>query len=289
MVASQSDKAIEVRKELARVERVAVDGRDAVDARIVGLEEELRSTHKRQDELEKSVAEVRRQQEELSAELQQIKQQLRDAPPHVVEVAESTGGGGGDCGPNVEILQVVERQLGSYDMQLAEQDLRFQVLEQTSYNGTLIWKINDYSRRKREAINGKSLSLYSQPFFTNRYGYKMCTRVYLNGDGMGKNTHLSLFFVVMKGEYDAMLQWPFEQKVTLMLLDQGTNRNHLSDTFRPDPSSSSFKQPTSDMNIASGCPLFAAHNVIENANATYVKDDTIFVKVKVDTEHLDNI
>ena len=57
------------------------------------------------------------------------------------------------------------------------------------------------------------MSLYSQPFYTDRYGYKMCGRVYLNGDGMGKGTHLSLFFVLMRGEYDALLEWPFRQKV----------------------------------------------------------------------------
>lgn len=50
-------------------------------------------------------------------------------------------------------------------------------------------------------------------FYTSRYGYKMCLRVYLNGDGTGRGTHLSLFFVVMKGPNDALLRWPFNQKV----------------------------------------------------------------------------
>uniref|UniRef100_H2XQ78 TNF receptor-associated factor 3-like n=1 Tax=Ciona intestinalis TaxID=7719 RepID=H2XQ78_CIOIN len=155
-----------------------------------------------------------------------------------------------------QMVDAFERQLGMYDVRIAEMDRRFQILETTSYSGSLIWKIRDFSRRKREAVSGRALSLYSQPFYTSRYGYKMCARVYLNGDGMGKGTHMSLFFVVMKGEYDALLTWPFRQKVTLMLLDQGMDRRHLSDTFRPDPTSSSFKKPTSDMNIASGCPLF---------------------------------
>jgi len=35
----------------------------------------------------------------------------------------------------------------------------------------------------------------------------------LSGDGSGKNTHISLFFVVMKGEYDALQTWPFQKKV----------------------------------------------------------------------------
>lgn len=41
----------------------------------------------------------------------------------------------------------------------------------------------------------------------------MCLRIYLNGDGTGRGTHLSLFFVVMRGPHDALLRWPFNQKV----------------------------------------------------------------------------
>lgn len=100
-------------------------------------------------------------------------------------------------------------------------DLRFQVLETASYSGTLIWKIRDYQRRKQEALAAKTLSLYSQPFYTGYFGYKMCARVYLNGDGMGKGSHLSLFFVVMRGEYDALLPWPFKQKVSTAASQQG--------------------------------------------------------------------
>lgn len=51
-------------------------------------------------------------------------------------------------------------------------------------------------------------------FYTSKYGYKMCLRIYLNGDGTGRGTHLSLFFVVMRGHSDALLKWPFNQKVT---------------------------------------------------------------------------
>ncbi|XP_054913055.1 TNF receptor-associated factor 3 [Poeciliopsis prolifica] len=174
--------------------------------------------------------------------------------------------------------------LSVHEIRLADMDLRFQVLETASYNGTLIWKIRDYKRRKQEAVAGKTLSLYSQPFYTGYFGYKMCARVYLNGDGMGKGTHLSLFFVVMKGEYDALLPWPFKQKVTLMLMDQTPSRKHLGDAFKPDPHSSSFRRPTAEMNIASGCPLFVAQSVLETGS--YIKDDTIFIKVTVDTSDL---
>ncbi|XP_072031639.1 TNF receptor-associated factor 3-like [Amphiura filiformis] len=178
----------------------------------------------------------------------------------------------------------VENQVGMHSVRLAEQDIRFQVLETANYDGVLVWKIKDFDRRKRDADSGKTLSLYSQPFYSSRYGYKMCARIYLNGDGMGKGTHISLFFVVMRGDYDALLPWPFRQKVTLMLLDQQTGRRHLSDSFRPDPKSSSFQRPTTEMNIASGCPLFVNQNVLKDS--AYIKDDVIFIKVIVDTSDL---
>lgn len=181
-------------------------------------------------------------------------------------------------------IQLHERQLGIIDLRLAELDLRFQVMETASYNGVLMWKIRDYSRRKQDAKSGRTISLYSQPFYTGRFGYKMCARVYLNGDGVGKATHLSLFFVVQRGEYDALLPWPFKQKVSLMLLDQDTGTRHLVDSFRPDISSSSFKRPTSEMNVASGCPLFVSHSVLETP--TFLQDDTIYIKVVVDIEGL---
>ena len=103
---------------------------------------------------------------------------------------------------------------------------------------------------------------------------------------MGKGSHMSLFFVIMKGEYDALLPWPFQQKVTMILLDQDSGQTNLSDSFRPDPTSSSFKRPTSDMNIASGCPLFVAHNVLETQR--FVKDDVLYLKFIVDLSNLNH-
>ena len=97
-------------------------------------------------------------------------------------------------------------------------------------------------------------------------------------------SHTSLLSAVMKGEYDALLPWLFRQK--LMLLEQGIDRRHLSDTLRPDSASSSFKRPTSDMNIASGYSLLVAHTVIDGG--TFVKKNTIFLRIVVDTTDFEN-
>ena len=152
-----------------------------------------------------------------------------------------------------------------------------QTLQATSYNGQFVWKIPEVARRKDEAISGKTISLYSAPFYTSRFGYKLCLRLYMNGDGSGKGTHLSFFLTIMKGEYDALLQWPFNQMVTLMLLDQSSRKKHIVQCFKPEPTSSSFWRPQSDMNVASGCPKFASLSVLLDSD--FVKDDTIFCNV----------
>ncbi|XP_071962000.1 TNF receptor-associated factor 3-like [Antedon mediterranea] len=178
-------------------------------------------------------------------------------------------------------LSQMNKEVTIHAARLAEQDIRIQLTECASHDGVLLWKINDIDRRIRDAKLKPNHSLYSQPFYTSRYGYKMCARVYLNGDGIGKGTHMSLFFVVMKGDYDALLPWPFKQKVTMLLLDQSPDRRHLVDAFRPNPQSSSFQRPVKEMNIASGCPQFVALDTLESTD-TYRKGNTMYIKIVVD-------
>ena len=171
-----------------------------------------------------------------------------------------------------------ERGLALKDISLAEQDLRLRELETNSFDGTLMWAINDFSRKRQEAINGRTPSIYSTPFYTSRAGYKMCTRIYLNGDGMGKGTHVSLFFIIMRGQYDAILPWPFKQKVTLMLLNQN-NGEHVIYAFRPDPSSLSFRPTSKRHEYRQWHPsLLSSVKVREDRHYTHVKDDTMFSK-----------
>lgn len=174
--------------------------------------------------------------------------------------------------------------------QLQRNEERFRELESTSYSGKLIWKIRDYQKRKEVASRGHAPPMLSSAFYTGRSGYKLSARAYLSGDGTGLGTHLSLYVVLMRGDFDSLLPWPFRQTVTLTVLDQSTARNHISESFLPDPASSSFSRPVSDTNVASGFPCFVSHGNLEAPkNAAYVKDDTLFIKIKVDTSGLEDL
>ncbi len=110
----------------------------------------------------------------------------------------------------------------------------------------------------------------------------MRARLYLNGDGNARRTHMSLFFVLMRGRNDPILKFPFNYKVTFCLYDQTPQLRHIIGSFRPDVRSNSFQRPKSEMNIASGIPKFFPLAMIQQEGNSYVRDDTMFIKVIVD-------
>uniref|UniRef100_UPI00398EAA9C TNF receptor-associated factor 2-like n=1 Tax=Pristiophorus japonicus TaxID=55135 RepID=UPI00398EAA9C len=152
-------------------------------------------------------------------------------------------------------------------------------------SGVLVWKIENFSSCLLAAKNKQASSFYSSPFSTHPFGYKLCCRIYPDGDGSGKGTHVSLFLAVVRGEYDEVLPWPFRQKVTLALLDQA-HQNHVRESFVPDALSASFQKPKTHMNVASGCPRFVRQDLLLNPSNSYLRNDTIFLKVVVDTSGL---
>ena len=181
--------------------------------------------------------------------------------------------------PLTDGLIKMEATMHDFQESFSELALLVQTLQATSYNGEFIWKIPEVARRREEARTGKTISLYSAPFYTSRFGYKLCLRLYMDGDGSGKHECLSFFLTIMRGEFDALLPWPFQQAVTLILLDQD-KQNDIVQSFCPEPTSTSFWRPRADMNIASGCPRFADLSVLNNPS--YTRNNTMFLKCIVD-------
>jgi len=184
-----------------------------------------------------------------------------------------------------EDLRTLKNELSSYRNNMKvmdlfnDLDLRTQLHENSTQDGHLIWKIDSYTHRKNEAAIGNVRALHSAPCFTSRYGYKYCLRVYLAGDGIGKGTHVSLFFVVMKSEYDELQTWPFNKKLKMCLINQQDRSKDIVENMIPNIDSSSFQKPVKEMNIASGCPLFLEINRLENEG--FLKNDAFFIEFSI--------
>ena len=249
--------------------------------RIGSLEEHLKN-------LSNEVQDISKNNSQLSDEIDNLKRQYTMSIPssqvsafgnEMVPYEEPSG----EVKQLEEKVLEIERTLNVISVHHSELELQLQASLASTHNGAFLWRIPEVRRRIRDAKIGHITSIYSPPFYTGRNGYKMCIRAYLNGDGSGEGTHLSIFFVLMKGEYDPLLQWPFESKVSLVLVDQD-HMKHLVQTFKPNAQSSSFQRPKTDMNVASGCPEFADLSILENTS--YVKDDVMYIKAIVDTSKI---
>ncbi len=132
------------------------------------------------------------------------------------------------------------------------------------------------------AQSERQTSIYSPPFYSSPTGYKMCARLFLNGNGNARRTHMSLFLVLMRGPNDAILKFPFNYEFTFCLYDQTPQLRHIVDSRRPDIKSDNFQRPRSEMNNGSGIPKFFPLAMIQQEGNPYVRDDTMFIKVMVD-------
>lgn len=142
------------------------------------------------------------------------------------------------------------------------------------------WKITSYGEALRKAKSGKKILLKSSTFYS--CGYKCKLLLCPNGHAEGENTHLSFFLVIMKGEYDAMLTWPFHKKVTMTLIDQQENakdRENIAKPFITTGFPECFGRPENDENIANGILQFVSHEKLQERR--YIVDDTIFIQIRI--------
>ena len=140
------------------------------------------------------------------------------------------------------------------------------------------WRIDGFSKVLRKAKSGEQSTLQSSPF--NRYGYKCKIGIYPNGFDSGENTHLTVYLVIIKGEYDATLTWPFDKNFTFTLIDQQENehdRENIVMSYTSGPKLSNFARPVKEENDGYGFHTFVSHTKLQKRR--YIVDDTIFVQV----------
>lgn len=83
-----------------------------------------------------------------------------------------------------------------------------------------VWKIIGFGDILYQVKVGWNNKIDSDFFYIGKYGYKLKFFVNFNGDGLGRNIYFFVFVIVMRGEYDVILFWLFNQKVIFMFIDQ---------------------------------------------------------------------
>ena len=256
---------------------------DEKDIKIQQLVKNISHLKEQNDALAETINKVSIQIQETAEIAQALKKDveiLKDEPvqPHIPVL-----GVGGRLKRDVDDLKSKVKNIESKNEEvtksIADMDLKIQLQENKTKNGELIWKIDRVDYRMAQARLGKMVALHSAPCYTKQYEYKYCARLYLHGDGMGRSTHISIFFVVMKSEYDQLLTWPMLKRITFELINHDNEADNIIESFVSNPRSSSFQRPTNNMNVASGCPMFIT--IERFLTGGYVVDNCAYIKTTV--------
>ena len=200
------------------------------------------------------------------------------------------------CNETQEQLKQTQVQLRNMEKMFEETtrklELKVNILEKSlqcseanSKNSSFTWRIDEFSEVLRKAKSAEKTHIESSPFYG--CGYKCKLRLYPNGSSTGKGNHLSIFVMIMKGECDATLTWPFQKKMTFKLIDQQENardRQNIVRSFSADPELEQFARPLTDQNTGRGYTLFVSHEKIQERR--YIVDDTIFIQVRITSPEL---
>lgn len=152
----------------------------------------------------------------------------------------------------------------------------------TNYTGSLLWKIKNVSEEIKKAVNKTQISLYSQPFYTSRYGYKLRAQLFLNGLGFHTGNFVSIYFHLLPSQHDNILKWPFSHKITFSLLEQTDDiesARNISYTLVPSPEEDNFKRPSHKMSDGQGKNKFVSLEQLRKGE--YIKNDCLFIKIRV--------
>lgn len=177
-----------------------------------------------------------------------------------------------------------ERIIEKQDEIIYQQDTLLQsLLQRNEYNFTHC--ITDYSKQFNLARKYREHSvIYSDPFTVGKHGYKLCLIIFPNGNSIGKNRYLSVYLQLIKSEYDNILVWPFNCKVTIKLIDQNADssiRKDIAFSILPDKKrkQAAFMKPRDDDFTYFGSSMLISHKQLKTCR--YILNDTIYLQVVV--------
>ena len=256
---------------------------DEKDIKIQQFEQQVTEFKEENTALSNTVGDMSRNLKIVSESVNALKKEVEILKDEPSQLQIPLLGAGGKLKRDVEELKskvsVMDNKSQELGKSVADIDLKLQLQENKTMNGELIWKIDKIDFRMAQAKMGKVVVLHSAPCYTKQYEYKYCTRLYLQGDGMGRSTHVSLFFVVMKSEYDQLLTWPMHKRITFELINHENDEESIIESFVSNPRSSSFQRPRNNMNVASGCPMFVS--IEKFLTGGFIVDKCAYIKTTV--------
>jgi TNF receptor-associated factor 4 len=164
-------------------------------------------------------------------------------------------------------LQAVERKVQNFEEQALE--LRLALRQVTGF--PVFFSV-------------KYPSPSSRVFFTHPHGYKMNVLVFPEGVKEGRGTHVSIYVLLMQGPFDDHLKWPFRGNITLQILNQVRDSDHVEKTIVYDDDTPDViaGRATDSEPQGRGIVEFLPHSLCgynSSRRTEYMRDNVIIVRI----------
>ncbi|CAI2312195.1 unnamed protein product [Caenorhabditis sp. 36 PRJEB53466] len=122
-------------------------------------------------------------------------------------------------------------------------------------------------------------SLFSQPFYSHGYGYKMMAVAAPYGDGLAFREYFSVFVCLLKGEWDDVLEWPFRCDVSFSIVSSD-RKELMTKTIDVNETAEIREFLERPHGLRNG--TFGFQNFLPLANVgEFSSDGDIFIQIKV--------
>ncbi|XP_078350825.1 uncharacterized protein LOC144635612 [Oculina patagonica] len=186
-------------------------------------------------------------------------------------------------------LQTTQLQVNELVSLVKEQQRQIEQLKEKSErldNPPFVWKIPNFKTVYEKAVTGEQEVIFSEPFYLFRCGYRLKIKMRPNGGASNpqmnkkfKGKYLSLYIIVVPGDYDWMLPWPISEEIRVTLIDQDPLqhlRENISKVIKF--GSGSVLRPLKDDDVSGvGIGTFVEQNVLPTRS--YLYNDTVFIMV----------
>ena len=156
-----------------------------------------------------------------------------------------------------------------------------QSLEQLKLNPTvtIALKIPNFTRKLNIAKSTKTIGrINGEPFYTG-HGYRMNIFVCLNEGPCGYTGYMGVYLRLMKGDHDDNLEWPFNKKVSFIVVDQQDNGLQVYNYEKTSQGQEDFSRPVVESNPGHDFPRFMLHSTLRTRQ--YIKSHTVYIAVAI--------
>ncbi|XP_068759132.1 TNF receptor-associated factor 4-like [Montipora capricornis] len=166
-------------------------------------------------------------------------------------------------------------KIKQWKQQLTRSNPQTAVLKMGNAQGTFFIMVEVSQHRRYET------PILSDAEYSYRFGRLMGIRIYPNGVGSGRGTHVAIFIHLMKSTFDDLLDWPFDGTITVSVLDRRCSRarSNISRIIQAKPNLLAFQQPHEAIcRTGYGYERFA--RIEEFFGPGYVRDDKLLLKIE---------